>query len=226
MANPLAIFGAGGFARELLQVILDINDHAPSPVWQPLGFVVDPAYAGAQSLNGLPVWLGTEELDAKYPGAFWSVAVGNSAARRTIVQRLSAEGPRSYATLVHPRAWLGRHVSVGAGSVICAGCQITTDIQIGAQVHVNIGCTVGHDAVLDDFVTLNPGVNVSGNVNLGQGVEVGTNSVLIPHAHVGSWSLVGAGSVVTRSLPANVTAVGAPSRVIKTRPEGWHQAHK
>lgn len=223
MATPLVIFGAGGFARELLQVVLDINDHAPSPVWKPVGFAVDSSYAGVESLHGLPVWVGTDALEERYPQLQWFVAVGNSVARWKIAQRLSAGRKRTFATLVHPRAWLGRRVNVGAGSVICAGCQITTDIQIGEQVHVNIGCTIGHDVVLADFVTLNPGVNVSGNVSLGFGAEVGTNSVMIPHADVGPWSLVGAGSVVTRSLPANVTAVGAPARVIKTRPEGWHQ---
>jgi acetyltransferase-like isoleucine patch superfamily enzyme len=107
---------------------------------------------------------------------------------------------------------------------VCAGCQITTDIDVGAHAHVNIGCTIGHDSTLCDFVTLNPGVNVSGNVKLAEGVEVGTGSLMIPHADVGAWSVVGAGSVVTRALPANVTAVGAPAKAIKSRPDGWHEA--
>jgi len=101
---------------------------------------------------------------------------------------------------------------------------MTTDIHIGEHVHINIGCTIGHDAVLSGFVTLNPSVNVSGNVEVSEGVEVGTRSVLIPHACVGEWSIVGAGSVVTKSLPANVTAVGTPAKVIKSRDVGWQHA--
>ena len=108
--------------------------------------------------------------------------------------------------------------------MVCAGCQITTDIEIGDHAHVNLGCTIGHDTKLVAFVTLNPGVNLSGNVTLAEGVEVGTGSILIPKVDVGAWSIIGAGSVVTSSLQANVTAVGAPAKAIKSRPNGWHEA--
>jgi acetyltransferase-like isoleucine patch superfamily enzyme len=113
---------------------------------------------------------------------------------------------------------------MGPGTVICAGCLITTDIRIGAHVHINIGSTVGHDAVLHDFATVNPGVSLSGNVTLHEGVEMGTGSVVIPHCEIGSWSTIGAGAVVARSLLANITAVGAPAKAIRERPAGWHEA--
>jgi acetyltransferase-like isoleucine patch superfamily enzyme len=111
---------------------------------------------------------------------------------------------------------------LGKGSIICAGTLITTNIKIGRHVHVNIGSTIGHDSILNEYVTLNPSVNVSGNVEIGTGCEIGTGSVLIPHVKVDEWSIVGAGSVVTKSLQANVTAVGAPARVVKQREPGWH----
>jgi sugar O-acyltransferase (sialic acid O-acetyltransferase NeuD family) len=126
--------------------------------------------------------------------------------------------------LIHPRAWVGQHVDIGEGSILCAGALITTDIRINRQVHVNIGATIGHDSILEDFVTLNPSVNISGNVKLEEGVEVGTNSVVIPGCVVGNWSIIGAGSVVTKNLPPNITAVGAPAKAIKGRAPGWHES--
>jgi sugar O-acyltransferase (sialic acid O-acetyltransferase NeuD family) len=149
--------------------------------------------------------------------------VGSSVARNKIATKLENASSNPFAKLIHPKAWLGRQIEIGEGSVICAGAMLTTNIFIGRHVHINIGSTVGHDAVLRDFVTMNPGVNVSGNVTLGKGVEVGTGSILIPHAHVGEWSALGAGSVATKPIPANVTVVGAPVKIIKTRTEGWHE---
>ena len=222
MTRPLFIFGAGGFAREVLQVALDTSAESPqAPPWHPVAFIVDAGYTRDDSLHGLPV-LATDEAFRRFPQAWVVVAIGNAAARWRIVQGLAERVSAHWATLVHPRAWIGRHVEFGPGSVVCAGSQITTDISIGAHVHVNIGCTIGHDSRLGDFVTLNPGVNLSGNVVLGTGVEVGTGCAIIPHADIGEWSVVGAGSVVTRSLDPNVTAVGAPARAIKSRPAGWH----
>jgi sugar O-acyltransferase (sialic acid O-acetyltransferase NeuD family) len=226
MTRQLLIFGAGGFAREVLQVALDLavaHRSDDGVAWQPIGFVVDAAYASDTPVHGLPV-LATDVALARYPDAWFVVGVGSPALRRRAVHALKARVGKRWATLIHPSTWIGRRVQVGLGTVICAGCQITTDIEIGEHVHVNLGCTIGHDSRLDSFVTLNPGVNVSGNVILSEGVEVGTGSILIPHADAGAWSVIGAGSVVTRSLSTNVTAVGAPAKVIKSRPMGWHEA--
>jgi acetyltransferase-like isoleucine patch superfamily enzyme len=110
---------------------------------------------------------------------------------------------------------------LGSGTIVCAGTLITTDIRIGAHVHVNIGATIGHDSVLDDYVTVNPGVHLSGNVTVREGVELGTGSVVVPKCEIGAWAIVGAGSVVTKPIPADTTAVGAPAKVIKERSAGW-----
>lgn len=221
MPKQIVIFGAGGFAREVLQILRDINRSAPG-TWEPLGFIVDAEYATEHTIQGLPV-LGTIEWLQRNKHVQVIIAVGSSSARRRIANRISGTCENSFATLVHPRSWLGDSIEIGCGTVICAGALITTDINIGEHVHINIGSTIGHDAILNDFVTLNPCVNISGNVTLSQGVEIGTGSVLIPYAHVGSWVIIGAGSIVTKTLNDNVTAVGVPAKVIKVRAAGWHE---
>lgn len=222
MLKRLVIFGAGGFGREVLQLVRDINEVAPT--WNCDGFLVDARYAKGGYVQGLPI-LGDLAWLRQNPEVHIAIAVGAPASKREIVMRIRRDFENPFATLVHPRAWVGQHVVVGEGSILCAGSLITTDIRIGSHVHVNIGATIGHDAILDDFVTLNPSVNVSGNVRLEEGVEVGTSSVLIPKSVVGAWSIIGAGSVVTKSLPSNVTAVGTPAKVIKERVSGWHESY-
>lgn len=221
MRKKIVIYGAGGFAREVLQIIKDINKYKEQEIWNPLGYLVDDAYITSNLINGLPI-LGSIDWIKSNPDVFIVVAVGSSSLRRRVFEKIeTVSGKERYATLVHPRAWVGEFVEVGPGSIVCSGALITTNIKIGKGVHVNIGSTIGHDAILGDFVTLNPSVNISGNVKVDAGCEIGTGSVLIPHVQVDAWSIVGAGSVVTKSLPANVTAVGAPARVVKQRESGW-----
>jgi sugar O-acyltransferase (sialic acid O-acetyltransferase NeuD family) len=221
MACPIAIFGAGGFAREVLQIIHDLNaESAEQAPWHPVGFIVDAAYVKQGQIHDLPI-LGSVDWLKHHPDTAVVIAVGSPAVRQRIARQITEAQHSHFATLIHPKSWIGRRVSIGTGSVICAGALITTDIQIGQHVHINLGCTIGHDAALDDFVTLNPAVSVSGNVHLGFGAEIGTRSTLIPQAHVGEWSIVGAGAVVTKELPSNITAVGAPAKVIKQRDAGW-----
>ncbi len=216
--QPIVIFGAGGFGREVLQLIRDIN--RVSPQWECLGFLSD-ATGSQETVAGLPVLGGIDWLAGR-PEVSVVVAIGNSVARRRVVGAIQARCNNAFPALVHPRAWVGDYVEMGPGSIICAGSLVTTDISLGQHVHVNIGSTIGHDATLADYVTLNPSVNVSGNVHLREGCQVGTGSVLIPGCEVGNWSILGAGAIVTQSIDANVTAVGAPARPIKQRASGWH----
>ena len=217
--TDLVIFGSGGFAREVLQVALDQNDDART--WNVLGFLDGDPETHGQAVHDLPVF-GAAEWLAGQPDVSVVVGVGATPARRRIVQTIEAVRPTAFATLVHPRAWLGRRVALGAGSVVCAGSLLTTDIETGRHVVLNLDCTVGHDARLGDFVTAAPSVNISGAVTVGEGCDLGTGAVFIQGVTVGAWTVVGAGAVVVRDLPPNVTAVGAPARAIKERPAGWH----
>jgi sugar O-acyltransferase (sialic acid O-acetyltransferase NeuD family) len=216
--KDIVIFGTGGFAREVHQVIEDINQE--KNMWNFLGWLDGNAELHGQQVHGLPVLGELDWLDDR-PDVAVVVAVGNTAVKRRLVRRAEAVGHRRFATLVHPLAWLGNRVAVGDGTVICAGTLVTTDIQIGNHVILNLDCTVGHDAIIDDFVTVAPSVNISGSVHIEEGVDMGTGSVVIQGRRIGHWSIIGAGAVVVRDIPANVTAVGAPAKPIKERAEGW-----
>src|SRR5665647_2274293 len=106
-------------------------------------------------------------------------------------------------------------IAIGEGTIICAGAILTVDITIGKHVIINLDCTVGHDALIGDFVTLYPSVNISGNTVINDEVEFGTGSQIIQGKEVGSGSIIGAGAVVVRDIPQGCTAVGLPARPIK-----------
>ena len=218
MEKRIAIFGAGGFGREVLQVIRDIN--SLQPTWSCVGFLVDPDFDHPAHVAGLPV-LGSIDWLAANPDVWVVVAIGSPAGRWQVTGRIRQHCPNRFATLVHPRAWLGDRVHLGEGTIVCAGALVTTDIRICDHVQVHVGCTIGHDAELRDFVTLTPRVNVSGNVLIQEGTEVGAGAVIIPKCVIGHWAVVGAGTVITRSLQDNVVAVGVPARVVKERQPGW-----
>lgn len=217
--TDLVIFGAGGMAREVHQIVEDLGaDGAP---WNFLGFLDGDAGRHGEPVHDHAI-LGDAAWAGSHPQVAVVVAVGSTPARRRIVLQLAAAGATRFATLVHPRAWIGNRVSVGSGSIVCAGTRITTDNRIGRHVILNVDCTVSHDAVIEDYVTLAPGVHVCGNTSVGEGCDLGTGTSIIQGVGIGQWTVLGAGALVLDDVPRNVTAVGAPARVIKERPEGWH----
>jgi serine acetyltransferase len=60
-----------------------------------------------------------------------------------------------------------------------------------------------------------PGVNISGEVIINENVYVGTGAKIINQLEIGSNSIIGAGAVVSKSIPDNCTAVGIPAKPIK-----------
>ncbi|MEQ8459902.1 MAG: acetyltransferase [Sandaracinaceae bacterium] len=215
----ILIWGTGGFAREVLQIALDCGE-AGDPR-QVVGFLDGDEGRHGQLVHGLPVLGGADWLRGRDDVSV-VIGVGNPVVRRKIAFELAEATDAKFATLQHPRAWVGRNVAIGDGSILCAGVQVTCDISLGRHVILNLNTTVGHDAVIGDFVTVAPGVSISGAVRCGEGTDLGTGSSLIQSVEIGAWSVVGAGSVVVKPIPANVTAVGVPAKVIKQRESGWH----
>jgi sugar O-acyltransferase (sialic acid O-acetyltransferase NeuD family) len=216
--KPIVIFGAGGFAREVLALLEDINESQPS--WEVLG-VLDDAPERGSAINGLPVLGGQGWLDAAFVKPYVVFGVGSPSVKRKVSGMLRGR-VAGFPTLIHPSVVRSKRVELGEGVVVTAGNILTTEICLGDFVMLNLMCTVGHDTRIGEFSTVSPGVNVSGNVHIGQGCDVGTGAKLIQGIGIGEWSVVGAGAVVSRSLPANCTAVGVPAKVIKEREPGWH----
>lgn len=218
--EKVVIIGTGGFGREALDVLEAVNQVEAR--YEILGFITEPGFQQPGTLiNEKPVLGYYDWLEENKSEVRAICGVGAPAIRRRLVRQAQKIGVQFF-SVVHPRALLTRWVQIGEGSIITAGCILTNNISIGDHVHLNLDATVGHDAVIEDFVTVSPGVHVSGNVRLAQGSFIGTGANLIEGITVGPWSVVGAGGVVVKNIPTNTTAVGNPAKVIKTHQPGWH----
>jgi sugar O-acyltransferase (sialic acid O-acetyltransferase NeuD family) len=213
VAVRYVILGAGGFAREVLDVLLAAQQAGhPSQIE---GFLDDDPSKWGQLLNGLPVHEGQRWLQERDVRAYVGVCgIGNPLARMQAVARYVGLGLR-FGSAVHPRATVSRFIDMGEGTILTAGCVLTNNIRLGRHVHVNLNATIGHDCLIGDYCTTAPGVNVSGNVRLGNGVDVGTGAAIVQGLTVGDWATIGAGAVVINDVPRGATVVGVPAKVIK-----------
>ena len=211
--KDLIIFGASGFGREVAWAVERINK--VEPTWNLLGFMDDNNGIQQSEINGYRV-LGKTADVGKYPDAYFVCAVGASRVREKIVGNMKkVNSAIKFGTVVDPSVEMSELVTIGEGTIICAHTIITVNIEIGSHVIINLDCTVGHDAILEDFVTLYPSVNVSGITNIGHAVELGTGMQIIQGKRVGDYSVIGAGAVVVKDIPEKCTAVGSPAKPIK-----------
>ena len=212
-SRDLYIVGAGGFGREVAWLVERIN--AVSPTWNLKGFIDDNVNYHGKLENGYPVLGGCEYLKDQEQEVWVVCAVGSANIRKKIIEKLERESHIKFATLIDPSVILSQYVTIGEGTIICAGTILTVSIAIGKHVIINLDCTLGHDVIINDFVTLYPSVNISGNVNVEKCVELGTGMQIIQGKNIGANSIVGAGAVVIRDIPECCIAVGSPASVIK-----------
>lgn len=213
--QKFVIIGAGGFAREVLEIFEACREIGQN--YEVLGYIVERDYGQPGTLiNDKPIlgdfdWFSANACEVKAV-----CGVGDPVLRKRLITRARECGVK-FGNIIHPSAILTRHVTMGKGIVIAGGSILTVQIELGDHVHVNLDCTIGHDCVIEDFATLAPGVHVSGLVRLGEGCYIGTGANLIDGINIGAWSVVGAGSVVIKDVPSYSTVVGVPANVVKTR---------
>jgi sugar O-acyltransferase (sialic acid O-acetyltransferase NeuD family) len=217
--TQIAIYGAGGFARTVAWHVRACNRQKQK--YEIVCLISDVPNEHGKIIHEIPV-LSLDEAYERYPLARVVRAIGNPKASEGIMDKAAAKG-FDFETIIHPNVEMSEYVEIGIGTVILAGSIISTNINIGKHVQINLDCTIGHDAIIEDFSTIAPGVHISGWVHLGKRVRIGTGAVVIDGSPeerltIGDDVTIGAGACVTQSIPSGLTVVGVPAKPINRRP--------
>ncbi|HEU4906132.1 MAG TPA: acetyltransferase [Solirubrobacterales bacterium] len=211
MPTPLILIGAGGFARETIELVRSIGREAPT--WELVGLLDDDPELRGQEILGVPV-LGPCANVAEYPEAKLAACVASPRdplRRLRLVARLGLPLER-YATLIHPRATIAESATIGAGSVIHANAVLTADVEVGWHVAIMPAVVLTHDDVVEDGVTFAAGAKAASDVTIEAGAYIGAGALLRERLRIGAGATVGMGSVVTRPVPAGEVWYGSPAR--------------
>lgn len=204
----LVIVGASGFAKEIRGLINRINDVEKK--YNFIGFISNDLAS--------PFVIGDDDylLDCQEPIAV-VIAIADPIIRCRLTALYKQNENISFPNIIDPSTVLMDNNKLGKGNIICAGTILTVDIRMGDFNIINLGCTIGHEAAIGNFVTLNPNVNISGNVNLYDKVYIGTGTQVLQGTKIGRNAILGAGAVVISDIPNDCTAVGIPAKIIKDR---------
>lgn len=211
--NDIVIIGAGGFGREVAQLIEEIN--AVKKTWNFLGFIDETPEKQNTIINDSPVlgdlsWFKANNKNDLYA----AIAIGNPKDKMKLINRAKA-CDINFANLIHPDACVSKFAELGKGCIICRNTILSVNTKVGDYVSINPYSGIGHDTFIEDFVSLYWNVTLSGNVRICEGCEIGSKAVVIPKKTIGKWTTVGAGAVVVSDLPENCVAVGVPAKPIK-----------
>lgn len=209
--KKLYILGAGGFGRELLWWVKDIN--AVKSTWDIVGFLDD----NLNALDGV-------ECDYKVVGTIkdwqpkedeeFALAFGSPALKRKIVDIMKAKGAK-FATVIHPSAQVSEFAHYGEGFIMFPDSKLSCNSTVGDFVTL-LATKIGHDTYIGDFSVISGGCNVVRNVCIGKDVFLAAGVCIAQDIKIGDGAYLGLGSVVLKDIPEGVTVFGNPARIVPT----------
>jgi acetyltransferase EpsM len=207
--RKLIVLGAGGFARQIQWIAQRTEQY------DVLGFL-DETIESVGTLNDLPVYQHLEEFGESGNGEVFLIsAVGDINLRRRWHNNFSET--YQFTNLIDPSVIIAPNVRMGSDVILLANNVCGNDCIIGNGVHINWVSIVSHDVCVGDFCNIAASVKLTGGCQLGEAVDMGTNSVVLPNVSIGDRAIIGAGAVVTQNIPKDCTAVGVPAKIIKSQ---------
>lgn len=197
MLQNIVIIGAGGFGREVQWLIERINKQ--KNIYNLIGYIDDGIVAGTE-VNGYKVLGGIDYLLNMKEDIAAVCAIGAAKTRKKVIERLLCKENIVFPNLIDSSVEMSQYVEMGQGNIICAGCILTVNIKLEDFNIINLSCTIGHDVDIRSFVTVYPGVNISGCVCVGNATELGTGSKIIQGKTISENVIVGAGAVVVKDI--------------------------
>lgn len=205
------VLGAGGHGQVVADILLTASEAGEAI--EIVGFVDDNAGLVGAKIGGLPVLGQIRDLQHLAHDSI-VIAIGNNRTRYGLMRSLLKSGEKLI-TARHPSAIIGRDVTLGPGAMICAGVIVNTGSSIGIGTILNTHSSVDHHSQIGSCVHVGPGCHLGGEVIVEDGALIGIGATVMPQQRIAAWSCVGAGAVVTRSVPPGVTVVGVPARPLQ-----------
>ena len=195
MQKKVIIFGAGGHAKVIADIVVKSNDKV-------IGFLDDNIDKQNNIVYNNRKVIGTINKDIinKYRDAYFIIGIGDNEIRK----RISDEYPDlNYYTAIHPSDIIGNEVEIDKGTTIMAGVVINPGTKIGKHCIVNTSASLDHDNDLDDYVHISPGAHLAGTVKIKEGTWICTGVTIINNITINSWNIIAAGATIIRDINDN-----------------------
>ena len=208
--KDLVIIGAGGFGRETLTVLAELNK--VTPTWNVLGLVDDNV---AETVEGYKVLGNLEWFLSLDPKPYYFIAIADSHARERIANRCKAAGFTA-ATIIcgGPLQVIADSAEIGEGVYIGRNCGIMPNAKIEPFAVVQATSVIGHDATVGAFTSMMAGAYVSG-AHIGKHCYFGLRCTIVNYVTIADNCTFGACSCVVKDALVPGTYVGVPAKMIK-----------
>lgn len=211
--KDIAVFGAGGFGREVACLIRLVNESLPEPRWNFIGFFDDNSeLKGTHNEYGL-ILGGRDAINKWRTPLDIAIAIGTPRVIKLIAESIDnplVDFPNIFAPNVQ---WLDKNnVRIGKGNIVCGGCFVSCNVEMGDFNIFNVFNSIGHDATIGSYNVVMPSCNISGGVHMGNCDFMGLQSAVLQYIKIDDNVKIGAGSILMRNAKEGFLYMGVPAQ--------------
>lgn len=189
--KELLILGAGGHAS----VVIDAAQQLGFSVTGLIGNVNEtgfdlPLLGDDNALLQHTEWI--EEYDIH-------IAIGDNVARQRWAKMLAEKGA-NFATIIHPKAALSPHATIGAGCYVGPFAAVNAHARIGTHCIINTHTIIEHHNTIENYCHIAPNAALAGNVTCGECSFIGMGSSVTPGCNIASNSFIKAHSLIKTNV--------------------------
>lgn len=204
---PILLAGAGGHARVCIDVVEQEGRFVVA------GLVGLPHEVGSRTL-GYPVLGSDADLPAllrEYGHALVTVGQIKTPEPRMRLFDLFERSGCALPAIVSPKAYVSRHASLGAGTIVMHGAVINAAAVVGRNCIINSHALIEHDVVIADHCHIATSAAINSGVHVGAGTFVGSNATVRQGLMIGERCVIGMGERVLADCSSG-TRLSSPAR--------------
>jgi sugar O-acyltransferase (sialic acid O-acetyltransferase NeuD family) len=208
--KQLVIIGAGGFGREVSEIAKNCIGYGS--IFLIKGFIDDDIYA-LDNFDDYPKIISTIKEYTVVDNDVFICAIG-SLKTASLLINLMLKKNAVFFNLIHNDSEIRKNVKMGIGIIIGSGTIISTDVKIGDFTQIMSNCIIGHDTTIEDFCRVGDMVFIGGNSKIKSTTFIAVNSTILENINIAESSIIGAGSVLIKSIKHSGTYFGNPAKKI------------
>lgn len=212
--KDIAIYGAGGFGREIACLLKRINNESNGD-WNLVGFFDDGALVGSKNEYG-EVLGNIDTLNAWEKPLSVVFAIGSPKVVSILHSKIKNSNIDFPNIIAPDTLFLDKeNVKIGIGNLFCSRCLVSCNVEIGNFNTFNGYIAIGHDTKIGNYNSIMPAAKISGGVKIGERNFIGVNSVILQYKSIGNDTTIGAGSIVLRNTKDGHTYIGNPATKVQ-----------
>lgn len=209
--KDIAIYGAGGFGRELACMMSSINQKEPT--WNLIGYFDDGKEVGEKTTYGISLG-GLERLNEWKTPLSVVMSLGTPKVLRSVVCKINNPNI-DFPNIIAPNVVLFDESTLvmGKGNVIFPYSLISCNVKMGDFNMLNVYTQIGHESELGSYNVIMPSTNISGGVIIGDANLFGVKSTVLQYKKVENEVVLSPGSVLSRTAKEGKIYLGNPAKV-------------